>query len=571
MIAGHGTRTRRRRAAVATTLAAMLLALAGCANLPRSGPVTASDPNVPAPQGIGFLASGPQAGSTPEEIVDGFLSASVAGINDEFLVAREFLAGPAAETWQPLEQVRIYADAPAPQIERTDDGGVQVSVMAEASLDGAGRYTEAAEGAMIETGFTLARNTQGEWRIVELEDGVLLPVANFQSVYTQSVLYFLTPDHEALVPEVRWFPQQNVATSLVSALLEGPSPWLAPGVTTMVPVGTRLVVESVLLTEGVAHVDLSVDSLAAEGMERALLYTQIQATLSGVPNVQEVEITAAGTPFELNAPPPRLPAYPYTSTPLTAVSDGELVQVADGEASPRVRSELLAGMDVRDPAVGYESPVATTVFLDGTDRLVSASGNNAPPILLTEGTQLVPPSVDRQGWVWTTPAASDGTLRAVRSNGQLVEVGASWLADGKIRALRVSRDGARIAVIWESAGSTVLDVAAIVRAADGTPRELGEPRRIGDVLTDATDMAWVEEGTLAVLGTSSVAPDPTVHLVPIGGPTTYLPPVEGATDVTAGRGARSLVVTTDAGRLFERNGSAWRATLSGLSDPAFPG
>ncbi|MFC7406375.1 LpqB family beta-propeller domain-containing protein [Georgenia alba] len=565
------TRTPPPRRAVLAALLAVLMLLTGCTSLPRTGPVTASDPDLPAPQGIGLFATGPQPGATPEEIVDGFLTASSAGIDDDFFVARQFLAGPALDTWQPLAQVHVYADAPAPLIERADDGGVRVSMSAEASLDAAGRYTEAAETSTVEADFTLARNQDGEWRIVELADGILITAANFNSLYSQSGLYFLSPDQQALVPEARWFPSENLATSLVSALLEGPSPWLQPGVTTAVPVGTRLVVESVQLTDGIASVDLSADALAAEGRQRAMLYAQIEATLAAVPGVQDVEIRAAGAPFELNQPLPELTSYPYTSAPLTAVRDDALVEVVQG-ARPRAGSELLAGIDPRDPALGYETPVQTAVVLDGTDRLVTVPATGDQSILLTEGPALVPPSVDRLGWVWTTPEASDGTLTAVRSNGEAVSVDAPWLADGTVRAVRVSRDGARIAVVWESEGSVMLDVAAIVRQGDMMPVRLGEPLSVGETMTGATDIAWVEESMLAVLGTSPDAPEPTVHLLPIGGPTTTLEPVPGAVKLTAGRGDRSLVLTTQDGRLYERNGAAWRPTaFSRLADPALPG
>jgi len=548
-------------------LVVLALALAGCAALPRSGPVTASDPDLPAPQGIGFFASGPRPGASPEEIVDGFLTASWAGYSDEFLVAREFLAGPAVETWQPLEQVRIYSDTPAPQFSRANDGGVRLSVTGEASLDSAGRYTEAAPGTTIDADFTLARNGDGEWRIIELDDGVLLPAANFQSVYTQSALYFLTRDRGALVPEVRWFPQQNLATSLVRALLDGPSSWLAPGVVSMVPVGTRMTVESVQVSEGTAHVDLSADSLAAE--DRSLFYAQMDRTLDQVPDVQDVEITAAHAPYELEEPVPDLSAYPYISSQLAVVSDGALADVVGGEVVPRPGGQL-AGLALHDPALGYEPTTPTTVVLDGPDRLVTAPAEGQP-FVLTEGTNLVAPSMDREGWAWTTPARTDGRLRAVRANGDVVEVDAPWLQNGTVRALRVSREGARVVVLWESAGTAVLDVAAVVRDPDGMPRSLAEPVRFGSRLTDAVDVAWVEESTVAVLGTTAAEPVPSVHLLPLGGPTDRLPVVEGAVSLTAGRGDRSIVVATADGRLYERNGAGWRVRLSGVSDPALPG
>ncbi|WP_127131841.1 LpqB family beta-propeller domain-containing protein [Georgenia sp. SYP-B2076] len=561
-------RTRLLRAVVALAAA---LVLAGCASLPRSGPVTASEPDLPASQGIGLFARGPEADASPQDIVDGFLTASAAGYSDEFLVARQFLAGTAVSTWQPLEQVRIYSDSQPPAYSRAPDGGVRLSVPAQASVDSDGLYTESAPQTMIQTDFTLARNADGEWRIIELDDGVLLLAANFSSVYAQGALYFLTPDLEALVPDVRWYPRHNLATALVRGLLNGPAPWLEPGVTTMVPAGTRMTVESVAVSERVAQVDLSADSLAADPEQRVLLYAQIERTLRGVGGVQQVQITAANAPFEITGDIPDLSAYPYTASNLVVISDGALADVVGGDLAPRAGAQQMAGMDPRHPALGYEGTASTTVLLDGPDRLVTAPEGDAQPFLLAQGTSLVAPSVDRQGWVWTTPAASNGHLTAVRPDGTRADVSAPWLDGGTVRSIRISREGARAVIVWQSAGTTVVDVATVVRGLDGTPRGLGEPARIGDRLTDATQAVWVDEQTVAALGTSGGDPAPTVHLIPLGGPTSLLPAVDGTVSITAGRGDRSIVLGTESGRLYERNGAAWRPVLGNVYDPALPG
>lgn len=560
-------RTSRRRAGAVALAAALVLA--GCANLPRSGPVTASDPQLPASQSIGLYARGPAAGATPEEIVEGFLAASAAGYSDEFLVAREFLAGPAVQTWQPLEQVRIFDEAPV--YSRTPTGAVHLSVATEASVDAAGRYSESAPDSTIEADFTLARGTGGEWRIIDLDDGVLLPAANFRSVYTQVPLYFLTPDTSAFVPDVRWFPRQNLATALVRNLLAGPSPWLASGAVTMIPPGTRMTVESVAVTDGVAEVDLSAEALVPDEDERALLYAQIERTLRGVSGVRDVALTAAGAPVELTVPVPEPPVYPFGAANVVVIDDGVPADVVGGELVPRPGAAQMAGVNPHHPAVGYESGSPTLVFLQGTDRLLSAPTAEAQPFLLAQGPGLVPPSIDHDGWVWTTATPSDGHLVAVRPDGTSVRVGAPWLAGGEVTAIRISREGARVVVVWESAGLLAIDVATVVRELDGTPRALGDPVRIGERMTGATALAWMDEQTVAVLGTSDGNPEPAVHLLPLGGPSTRLPAVDGAVTMTAGRGDRSIFVGTEDQRVYERNGASWRPVLDGVTFPTLPG
>ncbi|MHB1065355.1 MAG: LpqB family beta-propeller domain-containing protein [Georgenia sp.] len=557
----------RRRRALVTALAAAV-ALAGCASLPRTGPVTASKPELPAAQGIGLYARGPEAGAEPEAIVEGFLAASAAGYSDEFLVAREFLAGAAVQTWQPLAQVRVFDEVP--EYSRTATGAVQLSVDTDASVDSAGRYDESAPGSTIEADFTLAR-VGGEWRIIDLDDGVFLPAANFLSVYTQTPLYFLTPDKGYFVPDVRWFPRQNLATSLVRNLLTGPSPWLAAGAVSMIPPGTRMSVESVAVTDGVAAVDLSADALVADEDRRALLFAQIERTLRGVSGVQDVALTAAGAPVELTVPVPELPTYPFGAANAVVIADGVPADVVAGVPVPRPGAALMTGVDPHHPALGYEGVNPTLVFLQGTDRLVSAPTAEVQPFLLAQGPGLVPPSIDQEGWIWTSPTPSDGHLTAVRPDGTRVEVGAPWLAGGKIHTLRISREGARAVVVWESAGVLAIDLTTVVRGLDGTPRTLGDPVRIGERMTSATELAWVDEQTVAVLGTSEGNPDLAVHLLSLGGPSTRLPAVAGAVTMTAGRGDRSILVGTEDNRVYERNGASWRPVLDGVTYPTLPG
>ena len=243
--------------------------------------------------------------------------------------------------------------------------------------------------------------------------------------------------------------------------------------------------------------------------------------------------------------------------------------VVDGEVVPVAGADQLAGLTPRFPAVGYDG--GPTAFLAGPDRLVAAPTEDAPPVELAQGKDLVGPTVDRRGWVWTTPAASDGRLVAVRANGTRTDVDAAWLAGGTVKALRISRDGARAVVVWQSGGSTVIDAAPVVRNVDGSPRSLAEPVRIGERVDDASQVVWVDERTVAVLGTSGGDAAPAVHLVAIGGPTTRLPVVEGAATITAGRGDRSIMLGTESGRVYERNGAAWRPVYTDAYYPTLPG
>ncbi|WP_324652634.1 LpqB family beta-propeller domain-containing protein [Georgenia sp. H159] len=563
---GRWTRGRRRTRVVGGLVAAVL-ALVGCAGIPDSGPVNAADPVLPEDSSVALIAYGPTPGATANQIVQGFLRAVAAGGSDEFAVAREYLAGPAAQTWNPRAQVRVFT-ARDITYSQADDGAVRASATAAASIDAQGRYTEAAPDTQIDLDFTLARTRDGQWRIVDLDDGILISPADFAAQYGQYKLYFLSPDNEALVPETRWYPDRGAATLIARHLLEGPSPWLAGGVATAFPTGTRLVEDSVTVTDGVAQLDLSSEPLSIDGAQRSLMVAQLQASLRSVPAVQSVNVTVGGSPLPVDADQPSLLRNPYVTGNPVVIAEGQPQRFTGSDLVPLTGSGLAA--DPRMPALPYDDAPGRPVVLDGTDRLVTLPGDDDGVVLAT-GDNLVAPSIDRHGWIWTTPRISDGSLQAFLPNGRASDVNASWLDDATVRSLRVSRDGTRAVVVWESDGISHVEVAAVLRESDARPVALGEPVRIGESLTTALAVTWVDEQTIGVLGSSGADSAPAVHLVTIGGPTTELPAVPDATNVAAATGDRTLVVGTAAGELYERNGLGWTLAATDVYDPAYPG
>lgn len=563
----RATRSPRRPRLVAALVAAVLV-LVGCAGIPDSGPVNAADPVLPEDSSVALIAYGPTPGATANQIVQGFLRAVAAGGGDEFAVAREYLAGPAAQTWNPRAQVRVFT-ARDITYSQAEDGAVRASATADASVDAQGRYTEAAPDTQIDLDFTLARTRDGQWRIVDLDDGILISPADFTAQYGQYRLYFLSGDNQALVPETRWYPDRGAATLIARHLLEGPSPWLAGGVATAVPTGTRIVEDSVTVTDGVAHLDLSSEPLSTDVAQRTLMVAQLQASLRSVPAIQSVNVTVGGSPLPVEADQPALLRNPYVTGNPVVIAEGQPQRFTGSGLVPLDGAGLAA--EPRMPALPYDDTAGRPVVLDGTDRLVTLPGDDGGGVILTTGDDLVAPSIDRHGWIWTTPRVSDGSVQAFLPNGRASTVSTSWLDGVTVLSLRVSRDGTRAIVVWESDGVSHVEVAAVLRESDGRPVAIGEPVRIGESLTTALAVTWVDEQTVGVLGTGGADSAPAVHLVTIGGPTTELPAVADATSVAAATGDRTLVVGTAAGDLYERNGLGWTLAATDVYDPAYPG
>ena len=257
---------------------AALVVLAGCVGLPRSGRVNSVSPSKTSSGAIGFAVQPPARNATPQQIVEGFLLASRAGLDDDFAVARQYLYGDAAANWKPLARVRVYPDSQDVSTTVTESGAVRASVASRGTLSSHGTYTETANSAVLTTEFSLAKNADGQWRIVSLDDGVFLSENAFSQQFIETPLYFLAPDSNALVADLRYYPRRTFATSAMNGLLAGPSEWLASGVHTAVPTGTKLL-KSVDVVDGEATVDLSSVVLAASAKERASLLEQINRTL----------------------------------------------------------------------------------------------------------------------------------------------------------------------------------------------------------------------------------------------------------------------------------------------------
>lgn len=561
-----GTMPRRGLGALlALALAALL---AGCVGIPTSGPIGTGEA-VPAEAGAAIpLANDPEPDASPVELVSGFLRAVDAGLYDEFAVARKFLSRNASTEWDPRARVVVYQGR-GPEITMQSDGAVVVSVPVAATVDSAGHFVEAAPSAREEVAFELRRDGAGQWRISQLDDGVLISSPTFEQLYRQTPVYFASADRTHLVPDVRWFPTRNQATSAVEALLSGPSEWLRDAVVTGAPEGVRLTTASVPVTDGVAQVDVSAQAQLASGADRELLLAQLGATLERLPGVlvDEVRLLIGGVAVE-TAGVAQLVRDPVPAEGPYVLSEGRLALLEQGAIRP-LEDAAPVGPTATSPAVGADG--TTRVVRDGTSAILLLPTDGAPPQEIARGSALVAPSVDRFGWVWTGERSPDAALRAVRPGGADVRVPVEWLEGRTLQSVRVSRDGSRVAVLSSGAEGVALDVAAVVREPDGTPGMVGPSTRLAPALQEASEVAWVDEATLAVLGRTQAQSAATMHVVAVGGRSVALPLVDGAVGIAAGRGDRALYVRTSDGTLHLRQNQSWAVVADDVQGVAFPG
>ena len=440
-----------------------------------------------------------------------------------------------------------------------------------ATLDSDGRFTEAAANAPQDVIFTLERDAAKQWRITKTADGALIQQANFATGYRATNLYFLSPDDAYLVPEVRWYPQRSTATYAIQALLSGPSPWLRDGVRTAIPDGTSLAIDAVSIDgAGAAEVDLSGNVLAAPPEQRAMLVAQIEATLLRLTGVSTVRVMASGSQINMGGGPGPLRDPTPRSAPI-GLQGGQVKQLIGRTLTSKVGLSPLAGEDVTGLSLGdNDGPVVIRL---GRNTLALLPTDGRPVTTLLSGRDIRTPSIDRFAWVWTASGDRPGTLRAIRPGGAEVAVSGDWLTEQSIMAVRVSRDGTRVAVASQAGGVTQIDVAAIVRDASGAPTKLGPPISVGASLVAVEDVVWVDDTTLGVLGQASEVTPVAVHTVPIGRHSESFTVVDGVTSLTSGRGPRALFVGTTSDVLWTRSttGTNWTQVAEDISLFTFPG
>jgi hypothetical protein len=564
--------------------------LAGCAGIPQSGPVMVGRPVGEAPRVLLRISGArPEPGATPEEVVRGFLRAT-ADISDDHNVARTFLVGPRRESWRADSSVVVYAgdsqlssarvSATAPKrdpaspsvpsrssVPSSTAGSVptvaaaqpaevervvvtiQVPVMAR--VNGSGEYLISPVGEVERRVFELVVRG-GQWRIETLADGSILSKADFDTTYSDLPVYFPDPTGGWLVPDVRWFPVGGAtATVLVKAVLAGPSPWLAPAVTTGAPAGTRLTASSVPIRQRAAMVDLTGAARQADPVHRQMLRAQLVNTLAVLPlisqtQVDDVTITVESKTFDVprtadpavangrpQEPGPRLLTEPVVDEAPLVVDRGRLMRLTGRQLTPVPGLDSLGGAGTSWPAVAPDGSAHAALF--GGTKLAFAVVGGKASILVAGLGALTPPSFDPLGWVWTA-ATSGSAVRAGRPDHPTAVVPVTgWPTGLRVTSLRISRDGTRALVSGQRERGGVLFVCAVERDRNLVPVRLGPPQTVLPDLVTARSAAWLDQRRVVVLGLRGTHPEQPWR-VELGGDAEATIPAPGAVAVTAGNG-----------------------------------
>jgi hypothetical protein len=585
----------QRHCAVILLVLTGLLGAAGCVNVPTTGPIEKVEGQQPGCQNcVNVVVAPPAAGDKPTDIVEGYLRAT-SNYQPNYSVAKQFLTQMAAEKWSPETGVQIYRGVPAATADpRTVT--LKGHLVGELKAD----RTYLARDTTLKIDFRMVQEN-GEWRIDKAPPGLMVAEYSFTSFYQPYDLYFVG-NGSSLVPDHIYLPAlsnpANVASALMNALLNGPSKWLSPAVSSAIPPNTSLSVDSVTITDGgIAEVPLSDSVLALPDPQRSLLAAQIVYTLSQVGGVKGVVIKANQQPYRVREGDPTsltisVDAFSPDIDPIPFVSEDQLYAVERG-AVKRVRTTAStpATEPIDGPLGKGRYPVdALAVSMTNTDLAVTTDRRtilrrapitpgepSTPRTLLSGVTDLLRPQFTRYDEIWVIEGLPSRQRMWMFADNKKFEVEAPVLGEGKVTAFKISPDGTRMALVRATATGSELGLVRIIRSQDKITvdrwRALNTAQTAMPPIRTIADVAWLDGTELLVLGATYNDSANTPYRV-----------VEDASRITAEGEpqnwdaeelavlprTQTAIIVGRTGQTWKDVGSEWLPFLKGISTIAYP-
>lgn len=576
------------RLAILVMLLASVLGISACVRVPTSGPIEVVEgQQAPCQNCVNVEVAPPFPGDKPRQIVEGFLRAT-SNYQPNYSVAKQFLTPAAAETWSPEEGVTIYQGSVAAAVKDT----VRLTGKLVGALNKDRTY--AVRNTSLDYNFVLS-NENGQWRIDNPPPGLWVAAVSFKFFYQSYDLYYVG-NNRSLVPDPIYLPAlsnpANVASALVKALLNGPSAWLKPAVSTAIPPNTSLSVDSVTITDGIAEVPLSESIQALPDAQRSLLAAQIAFTLKQVGGVKGVVIKVNQQPYRVPGADPNsqvisVDAIPRELDPIPSVAGEQAYTVKKGaveQVTPSADSPTTN--PVSGPFGAATNPVdAVAVSVTNTDLAVTTNRRTtlrrAPMMqealskdLLTGATELLRPQFSRYGEIWAV-GKQGGRQRMWMFTADNVKHEITSPLIQNVTAFRISPDGARIALVRRTAQRSEIGLVRVIRSDQPTVeswRRL-DTSQSGTPINEIADVGWFDATDLVVLSKSEgsstllrVAQDASI-VAQKGESQNW-----DANELAVSPQTQSVIVVGAGGGTWKYDGNQWQRFLGhAVSAIAYPG
>ncbi|MBM7770031.1 hypothetical protein JOD54_000235 [Actinokineospora baliensis] len=567
---------------VLTVLCALLLT--SCANIPvRTLPKVVVDVTEEQPRQIGK----PAPGLDPFNLVQEFVKN--AGTPD---AARTYLTEEAKPGWKGTGVPTIIQDefktVPQAVQEGRDPNKEQVVILTATSIGSLfGDWSFVPQVQSLEYRVIIQRQ-DGQWRIAEPPNTVLIREADFMKSYRRVNLEFFDPDQRVMIPDPRYVqvePRQSLYGRVVDLLLGGPSESLKGAVRNQLE---GLVLDTNVLQESDGGILINFGKLDKPLEDRQRIAAQLVRSLREV-TTSPLRIRTQGLPLVpghedwTSNEPGAYDALTALKADLLglAVVNGRLVSLRDGK--PLEGPTGNGTYDVVRAAQSLDgTQLAVVQRVNGGMKLrVGKADGELPEVSLPAAGTLTRPTWLYAGSEEATPnevwTVADGTLvvrvaRTAEGKWEDYPVDASEFTrnGGTITELRLSRDGARVAAVVNGE----VRVASVVRNNDAVMLRSGRTLQAG-IVKDVVGLDWLDR--LTVIAATGLAIRPVVSMSVDGySYTTYnktnltLP----VTAVTAAPG-RATIVTDGSGMWTTGEaGKVWQYHQYNLgpgSLPFFPG
>ncbi|MEU2559035.1 LpqB family beta-propeller domain-containing protein [Streptomyces longispororuber] len=590
--------------------------LAGCASMPDEGNLKKVDASQrPDSQSqVRVYAMPPAENARAVDIVQGFLEALTSD-DPDFAIARKYLTKEASATWEPEHSTTVLADGPntvADNLGNDSGGGRTYSLTGRqvATVNKQHAYVPD-ERAYAETVHLSQQNGPNGrvWRIDRLPKGVVLGESDFERNYEAvNKYYFAVPGAggrdsgpKALVADPIYVRQRiDPLTETVKSLIDGPTHWLGPVVTSRFNSRTALAPDAKSLTPDdknklvvpLAERVGQVDQQRCTEMAAQLLFTLQDLASSGVEQVElqrenGSQLCVLGKDRAETVASPRSanrPSYQYY------VDDKRRLVRMPGNAGSNAKPEPVSGpfghpeQALRAVAVSRNEVRAAGVSDDGR-RLYTASlvggtlgGPEVRSRAKTPEQGLSTPSWDGRGdlWVADRDPRDRRLLWLGQGKGEPVRVRVSGL-DGHIEAIRVAADGVRIALLVKKGGKTSLRIGRVERTAGKDERpeiSVVEPREAAPQMEEVTAMSWAGPSRLVVVGRESGGVQQMRYVQCDGSARAgaTLPGLTGVKEIAASEDeTQPLLAHSDDGIVRLPSGGQWQTVGKDGAGPVYPG
>lgn len=498
------------------TLGAVLFVavlVSSCASLPNSSePQSLKRLDNPSSQ----QDSGPISGREPDLLLRDFYANSANPLK-QYAQARNYLTPDANNQWKPgpetviIDRIGMSRNSTA----GADHVSYTVTGTIVGTLGEGGAYNPRNEDYRAVV--TLERR-DGEWRIAELPNQAIIERTELRNRYIPRDLYFFDPTGNTLVPDRRWmFAGTNTQdTALISLLLAGPSPTLAPGVMDELPNSAAYT-----RTNNGVYELTGLSSLSEAARRR--LAAQLTWTLALAEISEPFSFSIDGDLVRNDRNNPKLSVndFPEYNPSASGTSAGVLYALTNGKASSISDGNVVAvpgflgtngGIESMDVASLNHTNVAASVVTtnaegDKKSQLYMGPVDGDSTKILTAATLTKPTFEANSQAVWTVMDGNKVMRVAQSSSSSSIsqtEVDTSELGEnhGDISVLRLSPTGVQAAFIVDGR----VYVATVARPTAGD-RKLTNVRELVPAIGDsAITLEWSVNSTLLVGTVSTDTP-----------------------------------------------------------------